>query len=85
MWLAHWWLTSPIALSLPRLPESFLLPLMRSVGVQSAEDAMDVVELVTLGLSLMIVSALTWLGWFLWRRRQNALTSRASGRAKARH
>ena len=46
---------------------------------------MDVVELVTLGLSLMIVSALTWLGWFLWRRRQNALTSRASGRAKARH
>lgn len=66
--LAHWWLTSPTALSLPRLPESFLLPLMRWVGAQSAEDAMDVVELVTFTLSPIVVSLLTLLGWFLWCR-----------------
>lgn len=66
--LAHWWLTSSTALSLPRLPEAFLLPLMKWVGVQSAEDAMDVVELVTLTLSLIIVSSLTLVGLFLWRR-----------------
>ncbi len=66
--LAHWWLTSPTALSLPRLPEAFLLPLMKWVGVQNAEEAMDVVELITLTLSLIVVSTLTLVGWFLWRR-----------------
>ena len=78
--LTRWWLTSPAAQALPNFPESFWVWLIVSSGAQKG----DVAILVGLGMSLVIVSVLTLAGWFLWRRIQNALTSRSSGRAKAR-
>ena len=78
--LTRWWLTSPAAQALPNFPESFWVRLIVSSGAQKG----DVAILVGFFMSLIIVSLLTLLGLFLWRRIQNALTSRSSGRAKAR-
>ena len=61
--LTRWWLTSPYAEALPNFPESFWVWLIVSSGAQKG----DVAILVGLGVSLIIVSLLTLLGWFLWR------------------
>lgn len=61
--LTRWWLTSPSAEVLPNFPESFWVWLIVSSGAQKG----DVAILVGLGVSLIIVSLLTLLGWFLWR------------------
>jgi len=75
--LTRWWLTSDTARSLPRLPESFWLTLHGIFDVHTADDAMAVVTDVTLGLSLVIVSTLTWLALRLWRRISNRANKRA--------
>jgi len=76
--LTRMWLTKSELF--PRFPEPLAIWILERTDLPKG----DVAILVGLTLSLIIVSALTLLGFFLWRRVQNALINRASGHAKAR-
>lgn len=52
----------------------FLLWLGDLFGVQAADGKTDLAFWVNLSVSLIAVLAVTLLGWFFWRRIQNALT-----------
>jgi len=67
--LTRWWLTSPSAEVFPKLPESFWVWLILDV-FGDANRKGDAAILVGFTLSLIIVTLLTLLGWFLWRRIQ---------------
>ena len=82
--LTRWWRTSPSAAFIPDFPDAFWIWLSELSGVEGAESLADLGTLIVLTLSFIVVSTLTLVVWFLWRRIQNALTSRSSGRAKAR-
>ncbi len=62
----------------------FLLWLGDLSGVMPVQRKASFASWAYLGASLIVVLAVTLLGFFLWRRISNALTSRSSGRAKAR-
>ena len=66
--LTRWWLTSPSSAFIPNFPEAFWLWLSKLGGVEGAEGMADLTILVGFILSLIIVSLLTLLGLFLWRR-----------------
>lgn len=66
--LTRWWLTSPGSEFIPDFPDAFWLWLSKLFGVEGAESMADLTILVGFILSLIVVSALTWVGWFLWSR-----------------
>lgn len=70
--LARWWVTSDSARLLPNFPDTFWLALDNLFGVQSPEGQFGVAIVVGFILSFVVVSAFTWLGFFLWRRIQKS-------------
>ena len=64
--LSYWWQTHPdTVLNLPDFIWDWLANLY---GVDNAEHVADLVSIVALVGSLIVVSALTWLLFFIWRR-----------------
>jgi hypothetical protein len=63
--LTRWWITSPNSAVIPDFPPSFWRWL---IDLFDAHDQKSIVVIfVGLCLSLIVVSLLTLLGWFLWR------------------
>jgi len=58
------WLTHPD--SVPRFPESFWIWLIGIYGSQNGEELADLELLVTLSISFVLVSALTFTAWKFW-------------------
>lgn len=79
--LTRWWLTSPSAEALPRLPESFWSWLILDV-FGDANRKGDAAILVGLCLSFVVVSISTIFVWFLWRYVKGALTTGSTGRRR---
>ena len=63
--LTRWWLTHPD--EFPHIPESWALWLVNLL-YDTQNEIVDVELLVSFVLSFVIVSLLTLVGWFLWRR-----------------
>ena len=82
VFVTRWWLLSPSSTIIPDFPDVFWLWLATIFGVEGAEGMADLTIFVGFIISLIIVSSLTLVGWFLWRRIQSALTTASTGRRR---
>jgi hypothetical protein len=74
VFVTRWWLLSPSSTIIPDFPDAFWLWLATLFGVEGAEGMADLTIFAGFIISLIIVSSLTLVSWFLWRRIQGALT-----------
>ena len=66
--VTHWWLNAVAARAFPPLPETLQLWLSNWYGAKDAFEVRDVTALFGFAVATMIVSLLTWLALWLWRR-----------------
>ena len=66
--LTHWWLNAVTARVLPPPPETFRLWLLSLYGAKDVYEEQEVMALFGFAVAILIVSLLTWLVLWLWRR-----------------
>ena len=66
--VTHWWLNAVAALVVPPPPETLRLWLSNWYGAKDAFEVRDVTALFGFAVAILIVSLLTWLALWLWRR-----------------